>query len=323
VDDKEMVLPMKISRAFTLIELLVVIAIIAILAAILFPVFAQAKEAAKRTSCLSNSKQTVLGLLMYTNDYDDTSPTDSLIVGASAIPADETLIDYWQLIMPYVKSVPMFFCPDDKFQGCDTAEELPNATGLPGDPCISYGSNWGPAQDFLTGTNEGGLYGPFQCSPNCLVTTNYSFYAPGISMTSITQPANMFASGDSEDTPWYTVSPGSILSRYYYTALANGANTATSVTSNSQLRHDGKFNFSYTDGHAKMVQFIGGIWSGNAAWPAYGAITTPIPIAFPANSAHYGDWCSNPTATLQTDIGPQVCNQIIVNMLSQTTLLPN
>ena len=66
---------MKNNRAFTLIELLVVIAIIAILAAILFPVFAQAKESAKRTVCLSNTKQAILGFLMYSTDSDDTSPT--------------------------------------------------------------------------------------------------------------------------------------------------------------------------------------------------------------------------------------------------------
>src|ERR1700710_1040445 len=59
-------------KAFTLIELLVVIAIIAILAAILFPVFAQAKAAAKKTQCLSNTKQTSLGLQQYLNDFDDT-----------------------------------------------------------------------------------------------------------------------------------------------------------------------------------------------------------------------------------------------------------
>src|ERR1035438_2080531 len=61
-------------HAFTLIELLVVIAIIAILAAILFPVFAQAKEQAKKTSCLSNTKQMALGLYIYTNDSDDYFP---------------------------------------------------------------------------------------------------------------------------------------------------------------------------------------------------------------------------------------------------------
>src|SRR5499427_72348 len=58
-------------RGFTLIELLVVIAIIAILAAILFPVFAQAREAARKTSCLSNVKQLSLGILMYSQDYDE------------------------------------------------------------------------------------------------------------------------------------------------------------------------------------------------------------------------------------------------------------
>src|SRR5437879_4143900 len=62
------------SCGFTLIELLVVIAIIAILAAILFPVFAQAKAAAKATACLSNVKQSVVGALLYAQDYDDTWP---------------------------------------------------------------------------------------------------------------------------------------------------------------------------------------------------------------------------------------------------------
>ena len=61
-------------RAFTLIELLVVIAIIAILAAILFPVFAQARAAARQTSCLSNVKQTALGAMMYSQDYDEMYP---------------------------------------------------------------------------------------------------------------------------------------------------------------------------------------------------------------------------------------------------------
>ena len=62
------------TKGFTLIELLVVIAIIAILAAILFPVFAQARESARKISCLSNMKQLSLGWLMYAQDYDETNP---------------------------------------------------------------------------------------------------------------------------------------------------------------------------------------------------------------------------------------------------------
>lgn len=61
-------------RAFTLIELLVVVAIVAILAAILFPVFARARENARRTSCLSNMKQIGLGIMLYTQDYDERLP---------------------------------------------------------------------------------------------------------------------------------------------------------------------------------------------------------------------------------------------------------
>src|ERR1700684_2569573 len=82
-------------RAFTLIELLVVIAIIAILAAILFPVFAQAKLAAKKASDLSNLKQLGVGCLLYTNDNDDTMPN-------YVWPEDYQIVAY---LKPYLKSV--------------------------------------------------------------------------------------------------------------------------------------------------------------------------------------------------------------------------
>jgi prepilin-type N-terminal cleavage/methylation domain-containing protein/prepilin-type processing-associated H-X9-DG protein len=94
-------------RAFTLIELLVVIAIIAILAAILFPVFARARENARRASCQSNLKQIGLGMMMYTQDYDGRYPmaewtTSPAVDGAWPV-----------LLQPYLKSVQIFHCPSD------------------------------------------------------------------------------------------------------------------------------------------------------------------------------------------------------------------
>lgn len=86
------------SRGFTLIELLVVIAIIAILAAILFPVFAQARDAARKASCTSNLKQIGLAILMYNQDYDETYPF------AAFNPPGQTLIMWYDLVEPYVKS---------------------------------------------------------------------------------------------------------------------------------------------------------------------------------------------------------------------------
>ena len=85
-------------KGFTLIELLVVIAIIAILAAILFPVFAQARAKARQASCLSNNKQIGLAVLMYAQDYDETLPY------AAINPPGLPLVMWYDLIEPYVKS---------------------------------------------------------------------------------------------------------------------------------------------------------------------------------------------------------------------------
>jgi len=89
-------------RGFTLIELLVVIAIIAILAAILFPVFARARENARRSSCQSNMKQIGLGILQYTQDYDETYP-----------PRGNGAGSFRQLTQPYIKSTQLFECPSN------------------------------------------------------------------------------------------------------------------------------------------------------------------------------------------------------------------
>lgn len=99
---------------FTLIELLVVIAIIAILAAILFPVFARARENARRSSCQSNLKQIGLGIMQYTQDYDEKLPYQQVTGEAGAVPhfQDPAWGMSWQLgIYPYTKSWQLVACP--------------------------------------------------------------------------------------------------------------------------------------------------------------------------------------------------------------------
>ncbi|HAZ64218.1 MAG TPA: hypothetical protein DCZ72_11505 [Armatimonadetes bacterium] len=97
---------MKHRRAFTLIELLVVIAIIAILAAILFPVFAKAREKARQASCSSNEKQLALAMLQYAQDYDELLPR-----GWTAATADAPSRDWSNDVDPYIKSKEVWKCP--------------------------------------------------------------------------------------------------------------------------------------------------------------------------------------------------------------------
>ena len=106
---------MRANRAFTLIELLVVIAIIAILAAILFPVFAQSREKARQTSCISNMKQIGTGALMYAQDYDERLPRNwygNLGMEATTAIGDPLNRYKWMdAIQPYVKNTGIFVCP--------------------------------------------------------------------------------------------------------------------------------------------------------------------------------------------------------------------
>jgi prepilin-type N-terminal cleavage/methylation domain-containing protein/prepilin-type processing-associated H-X9-DG protein len=102
-------------RGFTLIELLVVIAIIAILASILFPVFARARENARRSSCQSNAKQILLGVAQYTQDYDE-----------KYMPFFNSAVGYWSNgVQPYLKSTQIFDCPSAS--GPTTAMGFANA----------------------------------------------------------------------------------------------------------------------------------------------------------------------------------------------------
>jgi prepilin-type N-terminal cleavage/methylation domain-containing protein/prepilin-type processing-associated H-X9-DG protein len=122
---------LKQNRGFTLIELLVVIAIIAILAAILFPVFAQAREKARAISCLSNEKQINLAIQMYTQDYDETFPEDGIFYFYSGT-------GWASLVSPYMKSTQILWCPDD----AGPSNGLNRITGgFGGGPMISYAAN--------------------------------------------------------------------------------------------------------------------------------------------------------------------------------------
>jgi len=98
------------ARGFTLIELLVVIAIIAILASILFPVFARAREKARESSCMSNQKQIGLAIHMYASDYDDLMP----IANSKPAVADDGPPGLRDVILPYCKNTQIFRCPSDK-----------------------------------------------------------------------------------------------------------------------------------------------------------------------------------------------------------------
>lgn len=126
-------------HGFTLIELLVVIAIIAILAAILFPVFAQAREKARQTGCLSNNKQIGLATMMYIQDYDETFPAEPWYGGnaADGVPVvgsgdpGASPFNYKDELTPYIKTQQIWICPTN----------MPNGTLKTAPPNLGYHMN--------------------------------------------------------------------------------------------------------------------------------------------------------------------------------------
>ncbi|RYG35675.1 DUF1559 domain-containing protein [bacterium] len=186
-------------RAFTLIELLVVIAIIAILAAILFPVFAQAKEAAKKTVCISNSKQIALAMMMYATDSDDVfCPAAVNMDGQGDVSGKNGIHDgengwkpYDMLILPYVKSDGLFTCPSDSknwpgfgagdfYDGEYLKKRVKRSYGYSGQIYTEAG---GYEPDINTGIGTGGFYGADQPE----------LRFKGRSATGIDQPADTVA----------------------------------------------------------------------------------------------------------------------------------
>ncbi|HWD40276.1 MAG TPA: prepilin-type N-terminal cleavage/methylation domain-containing protein [Fimbriimonas sp.] len=168
-------------KAFTLIELLVVIAIIAILAAILFPVFAQAKLAAKKTQALSNTKQLGLSILMYNNDYDDVFP---VAFGST----NWTGNDLWpQRVYPYVKNIGVFGSPADNLAGKPASVGDWAGTGISFAANAYYG-DWCCAPNWTSGFQQRGPMG----IPNNTTWLDFVAY----STTSMTQPAGTILLGE-------------------------------------------------------------------------------------------------------------------------------
>jgi prepilin-type N-terminal cleavage/methylation domain-containing protein/prepilin-type processing-associated H-X9-DG protein len=269
--------------AFTLIELLVVIAIIAILAAILFPVFAQVKAAAKKTACLSNTKQIGTGVLLYLNDSDDQTPSlygdGNPFTGTSTSVSTSAAVDVWQLLAPYVKSVDVLYAPErtDHNQACKQYT-YPGFPGYPNpsDRCLGYGYNWG----FIPFAG-GALFGPTQY-PNSSGFDQYTL--PGVSATSASSPAEMAVWADTTSPAQFSMSAVNEIVNLEILSPSG----PTGNERQSMLRHNGSFNVNFLDGHAKSVQFKAGTIPQTFAGPVY--------VAQPSNPAQRGLYCLSPDA---------------------------
>ncbi len=245
-------------KAFTLIELLVVIAIIAILAAILFPVFARAKEAAKQSSCLSNTKQMALAQLIYSSDFDDLiipSNTVNDVPGgdiALASLADQQTYSWVNIIQPYLRNKSILLCPtfsasslqramsDAACDGDGTANSFdPNL--LPSDNV--YLAHYGVAKNATywscdTGVNSESQ--PYAHYPGNGYTFDYNsgtIKTNWISTTSVSEVARTANIGDA------------------FTAISKDKTYVVSKFGcEAQYRHGGDGGtFSFLDGHSKFL----------------------------------------------------------------------
>lgn len=237
-----------LSRAFTLIELLVVIAIIAILASILFPVFAQAREKARQTACLSNMKQIGLAFMQYVQDYDEMFP-HTFAQAETQSPRDTKYNSgrSWPLsIFPYVKNKQVFDCPTSPDEISDVFPEgLVKWSGAPLGPDgnrIRYDGNYAYNYDGIGyGSNT---------------NTGYDNL-----LSNLKEPAQTYMVVDGGDfsITYGTDSWGALLSELDLnlncgdTGAESDPFWTNGYTKEAALRHSGRANVAFADGHVKNV----------------------------------------------------------------------
>ncbi len=244
----------RLKSGFTLIELLVVIAIIAILAAILFPVFAQAREKARAITCISNEKQIGLATMQYTQDNDETMPYNGAWTPNAGGGTCGVAMGWAGLIYPYTKSTAVFLCPDDS-QSQDIVSYASNAflgqVDQPGQgPSCTNGAPTGKSLSAFAAPSTTVMY--------CEVVNSY--LAPGAISWYQWTPADI-VQGDDITSPSTTGYRTWGMSSYGAGAPWGGIQLATGYmygqtvanTNNAVVagRHSGGSNFVLCDGHAK------------------------------------------------------------------------
>jgi prepilin-type N-terminal cleavage/methylation domain-containing protein/prepilin-type processing-associated H-X9-DG protein len=236
-------------HGFTLIELLVVIAIIAILAAILFPVFAQARDKARGAQCLSNLKQIGYATRMYSQDHDETLlPCYMYSTPEVRTTGNETVLRWFvDLLQPYVKNSAVFVCPNWSATYTFGRTTFPAGEGA-GMSTLrwSYGGN-----DWLTAGATGRQFGPMGANAN---------FAQPITATeaSVEFPANCIYIAESGSVAGGPEIPSP--RQHDYCNTGRGYDGATSLVGGYPLRgyihfrHQGGFHAVYVDGHAKWIR---------------------------------------------------------------------